>query len=701
MSEYAYARCPGGKDKKVKFCCGDLVQELERVDRMLRGQQYVGCLEHVERLDQKHPGRACLVTLKATLERELGLGAQAEQTLATLPQQDENAVVLAEKAHLTLQQQGPQAALEVLQRALAIAPWPLPDRIRPTLALMAEELVDEGRYVSGRLHLLLLLMSDPRDTQAAQAYARLLQAPVGVMNKIELNFEPAPAEAPWKAEHDAAIERATHGAWRAAEQVLAPLAERLADVPGLWTNVALLRLALADESGAAAAWRRLAALNLPLDRKVETEALAQHYDSADGDDLIDILHVDYPLLDADAAMTRLSSSPRVRQLPVDPRLGDEDHPPPRWAYALLSRPIPEADGDLSPEALPVIVGRVLLYGRETDRQARLELFAARGEQQAAAQALLAETVGDALGPASEEHVEDQRLLLSQMLAGDFLLPAGLAPQRADEARRAFRRYLVVERLPSVALKLLGGRTLAAAASDPATQVRVLALILRIELGSPDRDIVAACTELRGRLGLPGPRPAQLDDRGSTGVSILEVRRVEPESLSDEDLLQIFPRAVRAGLADSAARFAQAILDRPSLDDKVEKSQVMLALADLAPSSDEALAWIDRARDAAAARGQSSAPYDLREVDVQISRGDADRVGVLLQHLMDEHGREPGVRQAVAQVMVAIGAIRPDGTPTRPAAEPALAAAAEPGKLWTPDAERPAGQKSSLWLPGME
>ena len=53
-----YAACPGGTCKKVKFCCPDLVGDLEQLDRLIEGDQISAALEQVKRLSEKHPRRA-------------------------------------------------------------------------------------------------------------------------------------------------------------------------------------------------------------------------------------------------------------------------------------------------------------------------------------------------------------------------------------------------------------------------------------------------------------------------------------------------------------------------------------------------------------------------------------------------------------------------------------------------------------------
>ena len=56
MSIDRYTPCPGGTGKKIKFCCHDLLNELDGLHRMLEGEQRLACLEHVEKLRGLYPG---------------------------------------------------------------------------------------------------------------------------------------------------------------------------------------------------------------------------------------------------------------------------------------------------------------------------------------------------------------------------------------------------------------------------------------------------------------------------------------------------------------------------------------------------------------------------------------------------------------------------------------------------------------------
>jgi len=68
MAIDTYAPCPGGTGKKIKFCCSELVGDLEQLDRLVEGDQISAALDQVKRLAAKHPGRACLLATQTKLE---------------------------------------------------------------------------------------------------------------------------------------------------------------------------------------------------------------------------------------------------------------------------------------------------------------------------------------------------------------------------------------------------------------------------------------------------------------------------------------------------------------------------------------------------------------------------------------------------------------------------------------------------------
>ena len=82
---------------------------------------------------------------------------------------------------------------------------------------------------------------------------------------------------------------------------------------------------------------------------------------------------------------------------------------------------------------------------------------------------------------------------------------------------------------------------------------------------------------------------------------------------------------------------------------------------------QALAYLDQARAVAEAAKKSTAPWDLAEFALRITRGEMAEADRLLYHIRDQHIKEPGVAQALYQILADAGIIGPDGRPTAAAA----------------------------------
>ena len=92
-----------------------------------------------------------------------------------------------------------------------------------------------------------------------------------------------------------------------------------------------------------------------------------------------------------------------------------------------------------------------------------------------------------------------------------------------------------------------------------------------------------------------------------------------------------------------------------------------------------------------------------ELSFRFGHGNAPAAMRLMQHIETRHINEPGVAQALTQLLINAGLLNPDGTPVAMppgmhAAPEAAPPAAEQSKLWTPDSAS-AGAGGKLWTPG--
>lgn len=713
-----YTPCPGGTGKKVKFCCPDLLGELDDIQKMLEGDQRLACLEHVNKLDEKFPDRACLLSMKAMLEAQLADEGKAEATLARFKEKyPGNPVALAEEATLKATKEGGRAAIESLQQALAASPTALPPQVYDAAAVVAERLVADGAYVAARGHLMLLMdLSGDKDERVSSIMSSLDSSPQLPLLLKELQpLAPATEGALWKASFDKTMELLRTARWLEASQALEELARTAGDWPPIWRNLATLRLWLADTAGAVVALRKFARQPLgssaapPLDEMVEAEALVQMIDPTSAD-FTDILTLTFPIADIDTAIARLSSDPRCAKLPIDlARLAGEDQPPPKLALWVLDRAALASGKGITREQVPAVVGQAFVFGRQTDREARVELVTFRTDELTQSQRVLTEVLGDAIAAPPTEEVTSKTGTISHSLSWNWRMPDDTPAAEREALIDAERQRAVMEKWPAMKLRMLDGRSPEEASRDPAMRVPLLATILVLELSSMSEGESLDFNALRTKLNLPVAGPIEPTADLMQQLPLARLHRVDVAKLSDEQLVMGFVRAVHYRHVAAVRRFSDEILSRPSLESKAPKQEIYGQLAQIERNPTKAIEYVHLARTAAEAAGQSSAPWDITEMTLRMSLGQLVEADRLMQHIRTEHIREPGVAQMLYQVLVEAGIIRPDGSPTmaaRPSAGEAPLAtggtipAAEAGKLWTPGGETApvGGKKSVIWTP---
>ena len=704
-----YSPCPCGTGKKVKFCCPDLLAELNKVERMIEGDQRIACLDFVNGLLAKHPDRACLLAAKTAVLGELGrteeVGQTVEHFLAKHPQ---NTVALAESALVLAAEKGLPAAIERLQEALEVCDRSMPQQLFATIGTLARVLASSGYPLAARGHLMLQLAIQPGDEQIVSFVVQLnASRSIPLLLKEPPRFEPCPEGVAWQVQFEEALEHASRGLWRRAAQILTDLTSQASDVPALWYNLAVLRCWLIDHAGAVEALRRYVSFDLPLDDRVEAEALAQVLDESTPDLTIDILAIEYPIADQERVLALLTADPQAVQMPTPQAAGD-DEPPPRAVFLLLDRPDVATGAQIKLADIPRAVGHVSVFGKQTDRAARLELVAHRNGAYESTRQALERIVGDAAGPAVQEETLDQLSAIQDALNANWKLPEDTPADHRHTLVVEHRQKVLLERWPQLPNPVLDGKTPEQAAGDPAYRIRLLALVLLLELANDSQGSGSVdFNQLRQRLGLPVAEPISPVDLNLDRVPLARLARIEVGQIDDDRLVRVYLRAAGVRANRALRNLALEVVARPTLADKIDQAEAYGILADLAEDTRDTLKYIDLARQTAVKQGQSSATWDLAELSVRVARGEGDEFTRLMNHLTTEHLNEPGVRQSLLQLLSSMGLIGPDGRPvgipstagppssTTPAAQP------EAGEIWTPSGEAAASGKSGLWLPGMD
>src|SRR5262249_13440333 len=155
---------------------------------------------------------------------------------------------------------------------------------------------------------------------------------------------------------------------------LVTLAGKVPPHSAILRNIAILRSFLGDIPVATAAWHTYAELDdVAPEDAVEAESLAQLLDPDSYQEKIENVQTPYTVTNTDQLMERLLSDKRIRRMPVDPaELVEEGEPPPKALFWLLDRQAPASGVDLTMNDVPAVIGEMAVYGKQTDREARLE-----------------------------------------------------------------------------------------------------------------------------------------------------------------------------------------------------------------------------------------------------------------------------------------------------------------------------------------
>jgi len=714
MAVDPYAPCPCGSGKKVKFCCADLVGDIEKIHRMIEGDQPRAALRHAEQTLAKHPGRASVLDLKATLELALNETDAAQGTVAELLKADpQNPSAHACQAMLLATTEGGKAAVAPLQKALALIDRQMPQRVYEAIGVVGRALLGGGHIVAAQAHLWLHVALAPKDDPRALELLVSLNHYSGLplLLRDNLRLRDWPADASWKAEAEKASRLADLGKWTEAAAAIDRLGSKHGAEPTLLYNRAVLAGRLAEDRALVAGLHAYAQMPVPIDDAVEAEAIAQLLDNEAKEVMFDSVVRSYEIKDLDTLVENLSADRRTQSFEIDPAQLKEDQPRPRHTFVLLDRPLPGSGLGIQRDEVPSLAGVISIFGRQTNRPERLELTTDKGPNFERSLAALAEAGGDALGEMVEERVVGSITPTEQALNWRWHFPIDTPITERRKLVAEERHVAITDRWPEVARPGLGGKTPREAAADPQLRIPLMAAVLILEQGSNNRGDEASVAVLRDKLGLSQPDPIDGSTESVAALPLVRVPRLIMESVTDDDLVQLYRRAILLAARAAIPIVAQEAVRRPSIAEKISPTEAYRRLIAAEDDDERALELIDEARRHAETVGESTAQWDLAELELHIDHGDGERAQAMLATIEQKHLDDPQVAAAVYRLLYETGVISPEEMMGQPqhahphhhhAEAPAVAAAsppAAPSRIWTPDSDRPAGgKKSSLWTP---
>jgi len=703
-----YSPCPGGTGKKRKFCCGDLVRDLDGIHRAMAGNQRQSALDRVHAAIKKHGEKACLLTYKCLLSLSGDEKSGRDTVRDFLQKFPDNPAALAFYSLVIATEAGLHAAMRELQRALYNSQPPETFVLGSIVLEMARMHAAAGRLLPARrLSMLATHFEDAKNDarRLLQELSHTRQIPL--LLKQDFVLKQAPEGVAWQPKFDEACALAERGAWAAAADMFVRLQTEAVEEPTIHHNIAVLHSWLGDDE-AADAWRRYAELNIDWDDAVEAEAMALAIAPEPSAGWVETLRGCYEIEDLDQLLAALAASPRAVAADSDGDLPEEEQPPPRAVYALLSRPTPESTAGLTIDEMATVWGQARVYGRQTDRPPRIEIIASEGNDFDSAVALVGELAGTKLEAAEEPEKLGRRERSHVMFRPNWIPPEDMGIDQLDELRDQFATAQLDAWL-DLPQQWLNGRSPREAAGRPEHRRALAALLLELDQQLESANRAVDLRAIYEQLDVPVPGPIPTEGLHIVQVPLPRLDRVVVDQLSDEQLVQLHTVAtayrIRRVLRDTIAES----LKRPGMVPEERRGEVSLTRAALARGTDERLDWIEQARTADREAGRSTANADLMELETRAASGENEKFMELLEKIQAEHGREPGVAEALLQLLSRLGLLRdpaPSAAPppgvegeTPMAADDAAAAGGN--EIWTPDAERAAAGKSKLWVPGQD
>ena len=722
MTVDQYALCPCGNGKKIKFCkCKDSLPELDRVMTMIEGRQVVPAIDRLNQVLEEHPDAAWALAIKGRLMIELReYDALAENSERFVRLQPSNPLALAQRAASEVFRHEPQKATVALLEALTESGRSVDSFVLDIASLLSYSLANAGLFLTARAYVQLPLTAQGYEAnQTAAMVFQELNTNSEINHLLKSVPEPLPREedAPWGERFDEAIGLLRSNQILLAESKLQSLARTVPLEPCVLSGLLTCAIWRGDAEAQSACLRKLSECqSFDMHARSMSLALSWLVQPTKTQLSVPTLTLDADIANVDETEAALEANSRFVRLNAEilqQFRQQAEGIPPRAGFQILDHAASASDEKLTADEFPIALGIVLVYGKQTDRAARIEVL----ELQPVGQKEAVELLHQTLGNLSWRESGDRSVSLLEAMQPPIAF-LGNTMGRRDLA--VLQREVTLKKLPkyfaNTPLACLGGKSLSEAASNPSTLLARTALVRLLEnyesLEDHDGLLLTAVRELAGVPALPPLRLSSIEEVDA--VEAAELSRIDVQSLDTESLLFLFQRAhlldngkcVRA----TAKRIVSLDLEGPM---KAAKISAYTKLVEFASSAQESSELIEEAKAYATANQLDQANLRILELTHKLINGDQAGFNNTLRSIAEQYGKRPEVMARVQQLLMSVGILRPDGSVrerpgTALGGDGAMASPASNSGIWTPDggqsstaASTAAPAASKLWIPGMD
>ncbi|MEM6691492.1 MAG: protein-disulfide isomerase, partial [Planctomycetota bacterium] len=670
----SYAICPCGTGKKIKFCeCAGSLDQFESVETLIEGGQIVPALDKLAKIIESQPNAAWALAIRGRLLLDLreyeSLASNAERFVRLQPS---NPVALTQKAAAKVfHEKKLNEAAEILIEALCECGGAVDSFVLDISAVLAMLMMQSGSYLTARVYAMLGVTAEGYEGEMSLNVMRQLNADprINLLLKQLPELLPAPKDANWYERYEEANNLIANNQVLLARDKFSALQRTAGDQPAIisgllhaavWTGDVEQQSRLLDKLAAHESFddlsrARYLAMSAMLEPGMQRIAVNTYSINAD-------------ISSSDEVTMALGARSDVTSLPdsVFKSLGGADGQedvPPKAGYVLLDRDKPsETQSVPSIEEMPKSLGIVLVYGKQTDREARVAALDIPGSDVNKAKEVLAETLQvDKL-----EVTEGESLpLMMATMPSIPPLRMEISPSEAEKLQSDFIDAHIVAHISDLQLPILGNKSLTEAKDDSELSVAKLAILeLLAHHDSLAKILSDHRSELFGAAGLDAPEFMTITDEQVETIDNLDLYRVDPSGLSIEPAMYLLQRCLQVSVSQIAAKLARCIIehDGDSEDDVAAKAAAHEVLVTRAESAAQASDRLEAAKQFYDEHNLDQRGLWMQEARMAAASGDPQRFEVALQTLTTRYRDDREVMMFVQSLLMQMGLIGPDGRP---------------------------------------
>ena len=717
MSVDKYAVCPCGSGKKIKFCkCKESIEEMDRVVNMVNGGQIVPALDRLSEVLETHPDAAWALAVRGRLLLDLReyetLNENADRFIRLQPS---NPLALTQRAAANLFRGQVEPATESMLTALTESGRDVDAFVLDVASALAYMLAQRGVFLTSRVYAALAMMTT--GYQGGQAAVSVLQQlntspTINQLIKATPMLIARPSDVEWAERYDEAASLLENQKIDLAESKFQSLQRTLPQEPAVLSGLLMCAIWRGDTDAQSSLFKKLSECeSLEYEERVQSRALSALVDPTSPDLSILVKRLEGTINNAEEVELCLTADSRFTSLPSNMlgslRMTDSEVPP-RAGFQILDRDIPESLDQLPPiDEVPESIALVFVYGKQTDRDARIEIHDVRPRDLESVKERITSLID---GIDLQEGDSDPLPLLAAVQPQVAIIPFKAKQSEAEKLQAELMEARLADRIVDTEIPFLGGKTLRETASD---ETLIFERTVAVRLMEQYDEIVSKSETLMEQVyqlsNLTAPENLHPEPAEAESVANEDLNRVYGDKLDPETLIYLLQRCQQVAATPAARRFATQLIETELTEEqKPAKMLAHMTLVNTAKQNDKALEALENAKAFATANQMPTAQLLLTEVSLRLAAGDPQGFQETIQSLTSQYGDDPEVMARLQQMLMAYGLIGPDGAP-RSGGNPQSAGGNAPtsgGGLWTPDqGQQPPAQEggggSKLWVPGMD